>query len=431
MAYTYADFASLKAQLAGQLSDVSMVFWTDTELGILINSALKEWNAIARMFRDRGIFPTNLTDTFYDLRDVLVNGSMELFLTPTVTDAQLLQQGKYMLMEPDPDNNTTFSDGISLEDFNDGFTRRRNQFLLETGMIISQPASQVVNVGRVQIADDSVIDVRRASWQNQLDVVTSLFREDEFASSSFSPLWTQSAGTPRRYSIYPDPLLTLQLIPPPGDTGSLVLQTISSGSVLDDFTPYILWGVLADICSSPGPSGDPLRANYAEQRFQEGIITGRQVVTVMQAYINGSPASTASVFDFDSFKPLWMTQTGVPKVIGVLGANLIAVVPKASVINSVTIDCVRNAPKLVADSDLLPIGREYLTTIINYAAHLATFKQGGTEFQATWGDYDAFVKLALAYNNRMNGQNVYFETLVDRAQREEKQLPLREEQAVA
>lgn len=425
MSYNYATFADLKTSLSQMLSDIDMVFWTSTELGILINAAFREWNALSRMFRDRGTFTTVEDQIFYDLRDMLANGDSELFLAPTVSDASLLQQGKFMLMEPAPDNDTTFTDGVTALDFSEGFTRRRNQFLLETGMIVTE-TSQVVNTGRVVIADDSIIDIRRASWQAIDGIPKALFREDEFASASFSPLWAQSSGTPRRYSLYPDPLLTLQLLPPPSDTGTLVLQTIAAGAVLDDYTPAILWGVLADICSGPGPANDPFRAQYAEQRFQEYLIAGKLVTTVMQCYINGRPASTNSVFDFDSFKPTWTT-SGTPKAVGVLGSNLIAVAPVADGEYSVVIDAVRNAPKLVNDSDPVPIGREYLDVILNYAAHLAAFKQGGTEFQASFSDYDAFVRTALAYNNRMNAQNIYFETLVDRSLREEKQVPLREE----
>lgn len=425
MSYNYETFAGLKTSLSQVLSDVDMVFWTNTELEILLNASLREWNALARMFRDRGSFNTVTGQTFYDLRDVLANGDSELFLAPTVSDASLLQQGKYLLMEPEPNDAVTFSDGVTADDFNVGFTRRRNQFLLETGLIISE-ASQVVNAGRVVIADDSIIDIRRASWQDIDGNLKTLFREDEFASSSFTPLWTQQSGTPRRYSLYPDPLLTLQLLPPPADIGTLLLQTISAGAVLDDYTPAILWGVLADICSAPGPTNDPLRSQYAEQRFKEYVIAGQQVTTAMQCYINGRPASLNSVFDFDTFKPTWTTQ-GVPKTVGMLGSNLVAVAPVANGEYSVIIDAVRNAPKLVNDADPVPIGREYLDVILNYASHLATFKQGGAEFQATFGDYDNFVKTALAYNNRMNAQNIYFETLVDRALREEKQVPLREE----
>lgn len=423
--YNYSTFGQLKAQLARLLSDELMVFWQDSELGIYLNAALREWNSIARTFRDRGTFTTNTTDTFYDLRDVLENGAGEKFLDPVITDAQLLTQAKLMLMEP----SVGFTDGLSQEDFDEAFARRRHQFQLETGLVISETTAQVITsgAGRVQFVDDSIIDIRRASWLSLDGAYTTLYREDGFVSQSFTPTWAQQSATPRRYSIYPDPLLTLQLLPPPSDNGSLILQTISSGEVLDDFTPFILWGVLADVLSNSGPSNDPLRVEYCEARWKEGIIVGRQVVTVQQAFINGVSVSTSSVFDADSFKPRWAT-VGVPRTLHVLGSNLVAVSPRADGIYSVMIDAVRNAPQLVSDSDTLPIGREYLDVILGYAAHLAAFKQGGAEFQATYGDYDAFVKTALGYTNRMGAQNFDFPTLVDRVKREEEQVALRQEQ---
>lgn len=425
MGYTYANFGDIKAQLGRLLSDESSVFWTDGEKGVYINSALREWNSIARVFRDRGAFSTVANQTFYDLRDVLTNGASEKFLDPVVTDAQLLTQAKLMLMEP----SVGFSDGLSSDDFNEAFVRRRNQFLLETGLIITETTAQVVasGDGRVTLASDAEIDIRRASWLSLDNVSTTLFREDGFTSQSFTPAWPQVPGTPRRYSIYPDPLLTLQLLPPPSDNGSLILQTISSGEVLDDFTPFILWGVLADVLSNTGPSNDPMRVEYCNQRWGEGVIVGRQVVTVQQALINGRPVSTSSVFDADTFKPNWTT-VGTPRSLHVLGSNLVAVSPVADGIYSVVVDAVRNAPQLVDDADTLPIGREYLDVILGYAAHLAAFKQGGSEFQATFSDYDAFVKSALAYTNRMSSQNLDFPTLVDRVKREEEQVSLRQEQ---
>lgn len=426
MPYTYATFGDLKASLSQLLSDTSMVFWTNTELGILINAALREWNALSRMFRDRGVFTTVASQTFYNLMTVLENGTGELFLAPTVSDAMLLQQGKYMLMEPNPDDGVTFTDGITAIDFSDGFSDKRSQFLLETGLIVSE-VNQVTNAGRITLADDSIVDLRRASWLTQGGSLQALFREDEFSANAFDPLWTSRTGTPRRYSVYPDPLLTLQLVPPPNDTGTLKLQVISATSaLLDDYTPAILWGVLADICAGPGPASDPFRAAYCEQRFNEFVIMGQQVTTAMQAYISGNPVPINSVFDFDTFNPLWTT-TGTPKRVGSLGANLVAVAPVANGELTVTIDAVRNAPRLVADGDNVPLGREYIEILLNYCVHLAAFKQGGEDFQKTFGSYDEFVKAGLEYNNRMNSQNVYFETLVDRNLREEKQQPLRED----
>lgn len=426
MAYNYTTFLGLRDALAQLLSDVEKVFWTDQELGIYINWALREWNALSRMFRDRGTFTTSAGTVFYDLQNVLENGFGELFLAPTVSDAEILRQAKFALMEPNPDDGTTFTDGITAIEFTNAFSDVKSQFLLETGLIISE-VDQVTNEGRITIANDALIDLRRVSWLTQAGSLQALFREDEFSASSFDPLWTTRTGTPRRYSIYPDPLLTLQLLPPPNDTGTLKLQVVlATSTLLDDYTPAVLWGVLADICKGPGPANDPFRAAYAEQRMSEFVVMGQQVTTAMQAYIGGNPVPINSVFDLDTFHPLWTT-AGTPKRVGSLGANLIAVSPVANGEFSVTIDAVRNAPRLVNPTDPVPLGREYIEILLNYCMHLAAFKQGGEDFKQTFQHYDAFVKAGLAYSNRMNSQNVYFETLVDRALREEKQQPLREE----
>lgn len=42
-------------------------------------------------------------------------------------------------------------------------------------------------------------------------------------------------------------------------------------SVPDDWSPYILWGTLAELLSSDGPSFDPVRAQYCKQRYNEGV----------------------------------------------------------------------------------------------------------------------------------------------------------------
>src|SRR5882724_11892919 len=99
--YNYATFTQIKQMVAGRLSDEGMVYFEGEELGILINSALREFNSIARIFRDRGTFNTVANQVFYDLRTLLLNGDGEAFLNPTVTDAELLVQAKWMLIEPE------------------------------------------------------------------------------------------------------------------------------------------------------------------------------------------------------------------------------------------------------------------------------------------------------------------------------------------
>lgn len=74
----------------------------------------------------------------------------------------------------------------------------------------------------------------------------------------------------------------------PSNNGSIGLlyvalaQTLTGAGVTfavpDDWTPYILYGTLAELLASDGPSFDPVRAGYCSQRYQEGIELARIVL---------------------------------------------------------------------------------------------------------------------------------------------------------
>jgi len=49
-------------------------------------------------------------------------------------------------------------------------------------------------------------------------------------------------------------------------------------SIPDDWTPYILWGTLAELLSSDGQAFDPLRAQYCSRRYEEGVELARVVL---------------------------------------------------------------------------------------------------------------------------------------------------------
>lgn len=430
MPYTYATLDDLLLTLGSRLGDPQHVFWTEAELTIYINDALRTWNSISRMFRDRGFFTTTSTDTFFDLTQVLSNGS-EFILSRNVTEAQQVEQLKYMLMEPAPADQVTFTNQYVLEDLTNALIGSRNQFLLETGIAITLTADQVVGAGdgRIVIADQNVIDIVRASWTDQDGVVTALMREDGYASASFSPSWRQSPGTPARYSIYPDPLLTIQLIPPPDNTGTLSLQTISVGSLPDDFTPFILWGALAELLSKAGLPHDPARARYALQRHNEGVEAAKQVVSVMQSYVNDQPVQTGSVFAQDRFDPSWAYVRSAPNNVGMLGHNIVSLSPAPDGVYSVMMDVARNAPIMVNGTDNIPLGKEYLDLLEGYVVHLAHFKQGAAEISSSQSFYEDFINAAIDYNNRMQGRNLFFETLTNRAAKEGQEQPLRYETA--
>jgi len=56
------------------------------------------------------------------------------------------------------------------------------------------------------------------------------------------------------------------------------LQVDGSGiflSVPDDYTPYLAWGVRADMLNGEYEGNDPKRAAHCESRFEEGIELAR------------------------------------------------------------------------------------------------------------------------------------------------------------
>ena len=70
-------------------------------------------------------------------------------------------------------------------------------------------------------------------------------------------------------------------------------------------------------------------------------------------------------------------------------------------IDTISVDLVRNAPIPANDSAYVQLGREELDAVLDYAQHLAAFKQGGQEFQATMKHYSNFRRLALVRNQRL------------------------------
>ena len=62
------------------------------------------------------------------------------------------------------------------------------------------------------------------------------------------------------------------------------LGTAADGSgidlpIPDDYTVYIFWGVLAEMCGKQGEAYDPDRAQYCRDRYDEGVELARLMVT--------------------------------------------------------------------------------------------------------------------------------------------------------
>src|SRR5512135_719505 len=277
MAYATTTYAQFRTALAARLSDTGKVFWTDTELKEWTLEALRTWSAYSSYWRERGTFATVAATSFYDIAVQLPT-----LLAYTVTDTQLTTDINFQLME-DVAASTIFS----ASDITAAIQRRRDQFLTETGSVLSMStmAAPATPVGRFTL-DEHIIDVRRVAW-NKLDPNTGLitntiplFRVDELQLDFARPSWSVNQATPEMYSTIVSPPLTVQLAPAPIDTGSMDLLTVNSGAVLtggvalgipDDFAWVVKWGALADLLGMDGQARDPDRATYCEMRWRQGV----------------------------------------------------------------------------------------------------------------------------------------------------------------
>lgn len=317
--FDYITRAEARAAIRQRLQDPDGAFWTDDELDDLINEALRAWNSAALYFRSRGTFNTIPSQAFYDISDVLSDGS-ELILERTLTVQQITKSIIYALMEnagEEVDGSTWVgTESFSLDDIQQAVVRRVNRFLEDTGQIVTQ--SQVVvspGSGIVDIPTEW-IDVRRAGWITPESGHSVLWRTSEYVADSQFNDWNVSPGKPETYSVAVVPQIRLQLLPAPDDLGTLDLLMVNALTVtgalniFNDFGWVIKWGAIADLLGQDGEARDAERAQYAEQRYQEGVQLAKIMTTVLRGEINGQVIQSCALFDLDAGVPNWQDQIG-------------------------------------------------------------------------------------------------------------------------
>lgn len=422
MSYSHITWGTLKAQLSARLHDPAKTFWVDAELGVYLTEALRTFSLLSMYWRTQASFSTSALTFHYDLPTALPAA-----VGYTVTDRSLINAIQHHLQEPATSSwagGWTGTAMFTLDDVASALQRRRDQFLVETGIVVSRSAyTYTPAAGRVTLLDSSM-DVRRAAWVDDAGY-SHLWRTDERELTMMGNSWvTGLAQTPLYYSIMSPPPITMQLAPAPTETKVIEIISVSSGPVLaptasatvlgipDDMSWIVKWGALADLLSKDGPAQDPARAKYCEARYEEGLKLAMLAPMIINARIAGVPVLIHAIVDMDSYKPNWQNDTAaIPTDILTAGRNLIYMYPKPLGVTSVMLDLVQNAPIPVNDGAQVEIGREQLDAIIGYAEHLAMFKVAGEEWHATNSGYENLVKLAMNYNSRLKTMSKYLISL--------------------
>ena len=393
MPYTQPTLADAQNALAARLLDPGFVHWTAPELALYLREALRTWQAWTSHWRDQGSFELTMLQPFFDLPTVL-----PALRGYTLTTWDLVTDLQYALLEPPAAGGTwTGTDQFTLAQLAAAIQRRRDQFFLLTGAVLTRtltnypapPAS-----GRIDL-DEGVLAARRAAWRpDATQLLQPLMRTDEWAGTHFAPAWLQSTQPPSTFSVTTVPPITLQLIPPTTLAGTLDLIAITKGPTIDplvvaplgipdDWVWVVKYGALADLLNEDGLALDPLRASYCEQRWQQGIDAAKTAAVVLTGRINGVTCRIDSLASADSYDPLWQLLANVPGGLLTAGHNLLASWPMAGGGGpyTATLDVVRNAPMPAGGASVLQLSADLYDAILDYAQHLALFKEGPEQLQ--------------------------------------------------
>ena len=400
------------ALLASRLEDPTYVHWTQAELVRYLREAIRTWNALTSTYHNQAVFLSRQGEAFYDLPV-----EIPALRAYNVTDADLVMDIEYALMET---INTAAWGGTIQFTFPDvvmALQQARDRFLYESGMVVTrffQPIPAPNVDGRYPI-DPMIMTLRRVAFVPPSGEAYPLTRDDEWALQAFNRTWPAQTGIPTTqgpapivYSTGVVPPLTVQVAPTPQPapvgSGTLDILAIARSTVMgangpcldpaqgvflgipDDWTWVARFGAMAVLLSQEGLAHDPQRAAYCMARFRHGLQLAAQSATVLAARVNGQPVQPASVSDADAFTRSWQSTLGTPAGVILSGGNVVGLTPPPVAGNDIiTLDVVANIPVPANGADCLIVGDWVLDAILDYALHLAMFKEGPVQLQQTMG----------------------------------------------
>lgn len=108
---------------------------------------------------------------------------------------------------------------------------------------------------------------------------------------------------------------------------------------------------------------------------------------LLRAEVNQQPLGSSSLWDLDYGQPNWeaesATSGNLPQVFAPAGVNLFAIWPASFAGGeSLVVEGVVSAPALTT-SGFIDLGQDEVELILDYAEHIAQFKEGGQEFEVS------------------------------------------------
>jgi hypothetical protein len=278
--YTHTLKTDFNNLISKRLGDVNKVYWTNSEINLLIDEALLTFGATGQFYKDRLFLKTVLNDNQYnlytDVDDISVDDNNLTSLDKIKLDKtyqNILDLINISLMESLSTLNPT-SDLYLLDDVLKYIDKRLDLFLLKTGLNVDVYEQ---NIQATQIKNElpsHILDIIRVGFKDSnpnnihLDSVFRLFKEDEGSLEGFEYNFNlNQTEHPKYYTkvldsdniikvYYPANNGVLQII---GIIGREKVSNPIVGTQLllpPNLLPYIKYGVLADLLSEDGHGQD-------------------------------------------------------------------------------------------------------------------------------------------------------------------------------
>lgn len=258
---------------------------------------------------------------------------------------------------------------------------------------------------------------------------STLYRDDTVALEWYeSPLYQLPAGTPQTFQLSSEPPLSFDVDIAPAQPGVYEAVTLKSGTVFappastllgipNDFAWALEWGALADLLGRESEATDRERAAYCLKRYQDGLNLLIKTPWIMLGNVDGVACSVDSLEETDRYTVGWdLTPTSFGPVIVTAGIDFLA----APVNSAIGVTVLGNAPLLDSTNTFLQVSRDSWQMVLDEAQFLASFKQGGAEFQAVTELEKSFIMYCSAENSRLKSTGSFSDILMERGQEQDR-----------
>jgi hypothetical protein len=418
MSYNYMTLGELIDSLLLKLQDANGVLTPRNEAKIYVWESLRVLNIQTSLWNEDYQLDFNPGDTWKTLN---VSGSPR---QRTVTDTYLYDQIEAMLMEPMSGGTWTGTTQYNLTLISGSLQYRRDELLLlSAANVVNLLQTSPVNAVRTFLPD-STLDVLRVRWipVDSSFAPYALGREDIMSRNAYAATATIEPGEPESWMITANSPLQFDCSRPPNQPGTWDMLIPFSGATLapptntpvgipDDWTPALIYGVLADVLSNAPEGRDQMRAKYCLQRYEQFKKSIIKMPWLLQATVESVPVKPTSFQEMDSWGQNWENTWAFDDPTMVVGGvDFVALGPFVAsdgVTRSSVLTLIGNAPIPANDGAQVQLDRAGVDAVLNYAQHLASFKMGGKDFADTFPLLTQFEEYCAKKNAQYAALGIY------------------------